>query len=151
MRNRIVALVSIASLVLALGATMAMAGGGNNNNNGGGGDGNRKRTFIENDCRNLVEKPRHIDLGCAQNRKHQDDLQLKKIRYRNSQYGDSQVRARGNFHVKGVTDGRTQVRLRFKKLQNCRKNQQAYRRVTVKQKDAIAGQPDRFTEHLGCG
>ena len=125
------------------------------------GNGKRANTYIENDCKRLAQKPRHIDLACGKNKKNQDDTQLRKVRYRNKAYGKNQVRARANLHQRDVTNGRTQVKLRFKNLKKCAnkkakgggvdKKSEIYRKVTVKYKNPAPGQRKRFNEKLGCG
>jgi hypothetical protein len=126
-------------------------------------DGKRADTFIENDCKRLAQKPRHIELNCGKKKSRQDDTELRKVRYRNKQYGKNNVRARANLHIKGVTNGRTQVKLRFKNLKKCAgkhangkadNKSEVYRKVTIRYKngnDVPAGSKRRWNKKLGCG
>ena len=125
-------------------------------------DGKRADTFIENDCKNLAQKPRHIELACGNRKARQDDTELRKVRYRNKSYGKNNARARANLHIRDVTNGRTQVKLRFKNLKKCAgkhdgkadKDSEIYRKVKIRYKDASdvpAGGKRRWTKKLGCG
>ncbi|MEA2347205.1 MAG: hypothetical protein QOG62_992 [Thermoleophilaceae bacterium] len=124
-------------------------------------DGKRNNTFIENDCKRLAQKPRHISLDCGKNKRHSDDSELRKVRYRNKNYGKNNTRARANLHIAGVTTGRTQVKLRFKNLKKCTnkhtkgggvdKKSEVYRKVNVKLKNPAPGVKKRWNEKLGCG
>lgn len=161
---------AVAALSLTVGVGSATAQNNNNNNKK---NGKRADTFIENDCKRLAQKPRHIELACGQSRRNQDDVELRRIRYRNKQYGKNNVRARGRLHVEGVA-GRNKVKLRFKNLKRCgrgnnRRNNnggnnggrnnggrnnrdQVYRKVTIKfQGGQPAGLKKRYNERLGCG
>jgi hypothetical protein len=127
------------------------------------GNGKRADTFIENDCKNLAQKPRHIELACGKKKSRQDDTELRKVRYRNKSYGKNNARARANLHMRDVTNGRTQVKLRFKNLKKCAgnhthgkadKKSEIYRKVKIKYKnnsDVPAGGKRRWTKKLGCG
>ncbi len=153
MRFKYVGVVA-AVVAMSLSAGVGSAAAGKN-------DGNRNNTFIENDCKRLAQKPRHISLDCGKNKRHSDDSELRKVRYRNKNYGKNHTRARANLHVAGVTNGRTQVKLRFKNLKSCTnkhtkggkvdKKSEVYRKVTVKLKNPAPGQRKRRTEKLGCG
>jgi len=126
-------------------------------------DGKRADTFIENDCKKLTQKPRHIELACGKKKSRQDDTELRKVKYRNKQYGKNNVRAKANLHQRDVTNGRTQVKLRFKNLKKCAgkhakgnadNKSQVYRKVKIKYKDnsdVPVGGKKRWTKKLGCG
>jgi len=152
--RKIGAIVAVAALSLSVGLGSATAGKNNNNDRG-----ERKDTFIENDCKRLTQKPRHIELACGQSRRNQDDVELRRIRYRKSQYGENNARARGRLHVEGVS-GIGKVKLRFKNKKNCARNSKGrvdrndavYRKVTIKFKgNTPAGLRKRYNERLGCG
>ncbi len=126
------------------------------------GDGKRANTFIQNDCKRLQQKPRHIELACGKAKRHQDDVELKRVRYKKRSYGKNHTKARGRLHVRGVGHGK--VHLRFERLRKCnnkhrrgggkkgrRDNKvEVYRRVEIKLKDPTTGRRDRFKERLGC-
>jgi len=144
--------------MLAVGVSPAAA----KKNNG---NGKRANTFIENDCKNLTKKPRHIELACGKKKSREDDTELRKIHYRNKSYGKNNARARANLHQHDVTNGRTQVKLRFKKLKKCvgkhshhnhgaDKDSSVYRKVKIRYKNASdvpVGAKRRWTKNLGCG
>ena len=149
------AVAAVAALSLSVGLGSATAQNNNNNDD----DGKRADTFIENDCKRLAQKPRHIELACGQSRRNQDDVELRRIRYRNKQYGENNVRARARLHVKDVS-GIGKVKLRFKNKKNCARkgkgsadrNDAVYKKVTIKFKgNAPAGLRKRYNERLGCG
>ncbi|MBA2763584.1 MAG: hypothetical protein H0U42_02715 [Thermoleophilaceae bacterium] len=147
------AVAAVAALSLSVGLGSATAEHNNND------DGKRANTYIENDCKRLTQKPRHIELACGQSRRNQDDVELRKVRYRNKQYGKNNVRARARLHVEGVS-GKNKVKLRFKNKKNCARkgkgsadrNDPVYKKVTIK---FTGGQPaglkKRYNERLGCG
>lgn len=148
--------IAVLMALVAMSLTLAVTGIATAKKN----DGKRADTFIENDCKNLAQKPRHIELDCGKNKRSQDDTELRKVRYRNKQYGKNSVRARANLHQKDVTNGRTQVKLRFKNLKKCAgkkakgkadKDSEVYRKVQIKLKNPAPGQKKRTNEKLGCG
>lgn len=154
--KKIGAVAAVAALSLTVGVGSAAAQNNNNNNKN---NGKRADTFIENDCKRLTQKPRHIELACGQSRRNQDDVELRRIRYRNKQYGKNNVRARGRLHVEGVS-GIGKVKLRFKNRKDCarkgkgraERNDPVYKKVTIKFKgNQPAGLKKRYNERLGCG
>ncbi len=147
-------LAAIAAMSLTAGVGSATAGNNNKNDRG-----ERKDTFIENDCKRLTQKPRHIELACGRSKKNQDDVEVQRIRYRKKAYGKNNARARGRLHVEGLS-GKHEVKLRFKKRKNCAKkqggridkNDPVYRKLTIKFKGGQpAGLKKRYNERLGCG
>jgi hypothetical protein len=89
----------------------------------------KDKAEVQYNCKKSRVKPQHIEVGCD---KRDERADLRRVKYRDRDYGDKRVRGKGDFSA--GTGGSTKVNLRFKNLRKC-KGDQVYRNVTVKFKN----------------
>jgi hypothetical protein len=103
---------------------------------------------IQYNCKKSRVKPTHVELGC--HHRHTSKTVLRRIKYRSKQYGNKNVRGRADISLPNITGNPQKVKVRFKRIHNC-KHHKSYRRVTYKfRKAAPAGYNKRDTVKLGC-
>jgi hypothetical protein len=115
----------VAALVVALSALGGLPAVAKDKGKGG-----KNKVEIQYNCKKTRFKPKHIEVGCN---KHDSRADLRRVEYRDKDYGDKRVRGKADFTA--GTAGNNKVDLRFKKLKKC-KGDKVYKSVTVKFKNS---------------
>lgn len=111
------------------------------------GDDKKGKAEIEYNCKKSKVKPQHIEVGCNKKESRAD---LRRVEYRDRDYGDKRVRGKGDLSVPGAADNPYKASLRFKRLRNCH-GKENYRQVTVRFRGSPPAGWDRSEQYrLDC-